>query len=86
MNNRERVEVLENSVVILQDELGNVQVEINDLQSEDTLINVSLLEIKTDIYNIENEIDGTYFCYNPREGFLKIFVQFFTKIRAGFLL
>ena len=42
----------------IEDELGETSAEIDDLQTEDTVINVRLLEVETDIFNIQNSIDG----------------------------
>ena len=42
----------------IEDELGETSGEIDDLQTEDTVINVRLLELETDIFNIQNSIDG----------------------------
>ena len=57
----ERVTTLENAVSAIEDELAETSAEIDDLQTEDTVINVRLLEVETDIFNIQNSIDGKKF-------------------------
>ena len=42
----------------IEDELGETSAEIDDLQTEDTVINVRLLEVEIDIFNIQNSVDG----------------------------
>ena len=45
----------------IEDELAETSAETDDLQTEDTVINVRLLEVETDIFNIQNSIDGKKF-------------------------
>ena len=54
----ERDTTLEIAVSAIEDELGETSAEIDDLQTADTVINVRLLEVETDIFNTQNSIDG----------------------------
>ena len=58
----ERVSTLENTVSAIEDELGETSAKIDGLQTEDQVINVRLLEVENDIFNIENSIDGNKYC------------------------
>ena len=54
----ERIEVLENAVLLLQDELNDVRVDIDDLETQDSLIDVRMLSVEADVLRNEDEIEG----------------------------
>ena len=54
----ERVEILENVVLLLQDELNDVRVDIDDLETQDSLIDVRMLSVEADVLRNEDEIEG----------------------------
>ena len=60
----------------IEDELGETSAEIDDLQTEDTVINVRLLEVETDIFNIQNSIDGNL----KEQQHVVLFFVFFSNI------
>ena len=63
----------------IEDELGKTSAEIDDLQTEDTVINVRLLEVETDIFNIQNSIDGNL---KEQQHVVLFFVFFFQCMPA----
>ena len=54
----ERVEVLEDAVLLLHDELNDVRVDIDDLETQDSLIDVRMLCVEADVLRNEEEIEG----------------------------
>ena len=52
------MEVLEDAVLLLQDELNDVRVDIDDLETQDSLIDVRMLSVEADVLRNEDEIKG----------------------------
>ena len=52
------MEVLEDAVLLLQDELNDVRVDIDDLETQDSLIDVRMLSVEADVLRNEDEIEG----------------------------
>ena len=52
------MEVLEDAVLLLQDELNDVRVDIDDLEMQDSLIDVRMLSVEADVMRNEDEIEG----------------------------
>ena len=52
------MEVLEDVVLLIQDELNDVRVDIDDLETQDSLIDVRMLSVEADVLRNEDEIEG----------------------------
>ena len=57
------MQVLEDAVLLLQDELNDVRVDIDDLETQDSLIDVRMLNVEADVLRNEDEIEGINFLY-----------------------
>ena len=56
------MELLEDAVLLVQDELNDVRLDIDDLETQDSLIDVRMLSVEADVLRNEDEIEGIRAC------------------------